>query len=761
MVDRIDLESEPWASLARHAPLGILSDLDGTLLPFADTPDAAWPTADVLKLVKDLASLPGVQLAIVSGRSARVLDQFFPTPRDPLLVAEHGAWRSGPEGWQPMLSVDARALDALAAELQSVQTRHPSVLLERKTWTLAIHLRRVPEDQKMGAFVHATAIVDPWLAANPEFEDLAGDEVIEIRPRKARKSNAVAWMRRVLGQNARLLIVGDDATDEDMFLEAGPEDATIRVGHGGGVPTAARWFLGSVEDVRTFFAWIVATRMGTLVPERGGRKPTRVERHSATDAIRGAYDLLVVSNRLPELQRLDGAPARKRNVGGLVSALMPAMTTRRGVWLGWSGRTRNEANGTEMGLDVVDGLSLACVDFPEEWRRLYYNGFSNSALWPLMHSFPGRVRFSHADWSCYERANEAFGVVSTRLVGPEATIWVHDYHLLLLGRELRRRGHAGPIGFFQHVPFPSPDIFFLCPWASDLLTAMLDFDLVGFHTRSYVDNFLQCVATLPGVTVDGARVFSGGRATRVDLFPLGTIPSSFQGAEATGSTEVGGLVRAIGAARLVLGVDRLDYTKGIPERIAAFGTMLERFPEWRTKVCLVQISVPTRADIPEYAEQRTQVENIVGRINGDYATGDWVPIRYLYRSYGRGELSQLYRCADVGYVTPLRDGMNLVAKEYVAAQDPRRPGVLLLSRFAGAADELRDAVLTNPWDPEGTAADLDYALRMLPEERARRHAALLEVVRKRTAITWAEDFLGALATSGSRVRAPVPRDATG
>jgi alpha,alpha-trehalose-phosphate synthase [UDP-forming]/trehalose-phosphatase len=761
MVDRIDLESEPWASLARHAPLGILSDLDGTLLPFADTPDAARPTADVLKLVRDLASLPGVQLAIVSGRSPHVLDQFFPEPRDPVLVAEHGAWRSGPEGWQPMLQVDARALDGLAAELASVQTRHPAVLIERKTWTLALHLRRVPEDQKMGALVHATAIIDPWLAANADFEDLAGDEVIEIRPRKARKSNAVAWVRRLLGPHARLLIVGDDATDEDMFLEAAPDDATIRVGHGGGVPTAARWLLESVEDVRAFFAWIVAVRLGTLVPERG-RRPTRLERHSATQATRSPYDLLVVSNRLPELQRLDGAPSRKRNVGGLVSALMPAMTTRRGVWLGWSGRTRAEADGTEMGLDVVDGLSLACVDFPEEWRRLYYNGFSNSALWPLMHSFPGRVRFSHADWSCYERANEAFCTVSTRLVGPEATIWVHDYHLLLLARDLRRRGHVGPIGLFQHVPFPGPDIFFLCPWAAELLTAMLDFDLVGFHTRSYVDNFLRCVAMLPGVRVDGARVLFDGRATHVGAFPLGTIPASFQGADAVGSTEVGDLLRALGTARLVLGVDRLDYTKGIPERIAAFGTMLERFPEWRSKVCLVQISVPTRADIPEYAEQRTRVENIVGRINGDYATGDWVPIRYLYRSYGRGELSQLYRGADVGYVTPLRDGMNLVAKEYVAAQDPRRPGVLLLSRFAGAADELRDAVLTNPWDPEGTAADLDFALRMPPEERARRHAALLAVVHERTAITWAEDFLGTLAgTGGSRARALVPPGATG
>jgi trehalose 6-phosphate synthase len=742
MVDRIDLESDYWVSLARHTPLGILSDLDGTLLPFAATPDAARPTSEILTLVRDLASLRGVQMAIVSGRSPQVLDQFFPPPRDPLLVAEHGAWRSGPDGWQPMLSVDARALDGLAAALANLAGRYPGVLLERKTWSIALHIRRVRGYEKMGAFVHATALIDPWLAANPDFEDLAGNEVIEIRPRKARKSNAVAWVKGLLGPQARLLLVGDDVTDEDMFQVAGPEDATIQVSDSPGAPTAARWSLQSVEQVRAFFAWIVAMRHGdTPAPSR---RPSRVGSFAEPGGAPVSFDLLVVSNRLPDLRGVEGAPARKRNVGGLVSALRPALGARRGIWLGWSGRTRPEATGTEVGLDVVDGLSLAWVDFPEEWRRLYYNGFSNSALWPLLHTFPGRVRFSHADWSCYDRANEAFAAVATKLVGAQATIWVHDYHLMLLGRNLRRRDHRGPIGLFQHVPFPGPDVFFLCPWATELLDAMLDCDVVGFHTRGYVENFLHCAAAVPGVTFDGDRVLRRGRVTRVSAFPLGTIPESFQDPDAEASEEIAALMRGIGRAAMVLGVDRLDYTKGIPERIAAFGLLLARYPDWRGKACLVQISVPSRADIPEYAEQRTQVENTVGRINGEHGAGDWVPIRYLYRSYGRSELSQLYRSADVGYVTPLRDGMNLVAKEYVAAQNPERPGVLLLSRFAGAADELKDALLTNPWDAEGTARDLDVALRMAPEERASRHASLLAVVSRSTALTWAEDFLSAL-----------------
>jgi alpha,alpha-trehalose-phosphate synthase [UDP-forming]/trehalose-phosphatase len=749
VVDRIDVESGDWVSLARHAPLGILSDLDGTLLPFADTPDAARPSEAVLRLVRALGALPGVQLTIVSGRSPAVLDELFPAPRDVLLVAEHGAWHSGPDGWKPMLSVEAGALDTLATELASVRARYPAVLVERKTWSLAVHLRRVPEHEKMGALIDATALIDPWLAGNPEFEDLAGDEVVEIRPRRARKSNAVGWVRSLLGPQARLIVVGDDATDEDMFLVAGPSDATIHVGDGFGTVTSARWTLRSVDEVCAFYEWIVATRSGTTEPA-SSTKPSRVDLRSEAHGARTFYDLLVVSNRLPPV-RSDGTPNRKRSVSGLVSALRPALAARKGIWLGWSGRSRAESTESAVALDVVDGLSLAAIDFPDEWRRLYYDGFSNSALWPLLHSFPGRVRFSHAAWASYVRASEAFAAVAARLVAPQAKIWAHDYHLMLLGRSLRRRDHRGPIGMFQHVPFPGPDIFFLCPWAADLLGGMLDFDLVGFHTPGYAKNFLQCVSTLPGVTVESDRVLRGGRATRVGAFPLGTIPEDFQDTSAAASEEVAGLVRAIAGTRMVLGVDRLDYTKGIPERISAFGTMLERYEAWRGKVCLVQIAVPSRADIPEYAEQRARVESIVARVNADYGAGDWVPIRYLYRSYGRAELTHLYRAADVGYVTPLRDGMNLVAKEYVAAQDPERPGVLLLSRFAGAAEELREALLTNPWDREGMAHDLDVALRMSAEERVRRHASLLETVSRSTALTWAESFLAALEGPGTPV----------
>jgi alpha,alpha-trehalose-phosphate synthase [UDP-forming]/trehalose-phosphatase len=739
----VDLESEYWVSLARHRPLGILSDLDGTILPFAATPDAARPTPEVRNLVHDLASLPGVTLAIVSGRPREALDQYFPQPRSALLVGEHGGWRSGPAGWQSMLSIDAQAIEPLAAELHILRGRYPGALVERKTWSLALHFRRVAEQDKMSLLVQASAVIDPWLAAHPDFEDLSGAEVIEIRPRMARKASAVSWVRGMLGPECRLIIVGDDVTDEDMFSAASDDDAPILVGAEPGRLTSARWRLESSDEVHAFYSWIISLRReGPPVAPK--RRPSRVETLPDAKAAGASFDLLVLSNRLPELRGAASLPARKRNVGGLVSALGPALAARRGIWLGWSGRTRPEATATEVGLDTVGGLAVAWVDFPEEWHRHYYNGLCNSALWPLFHSFPGRLRVSHQDWNSYERANEAFASVAMKLVSPDATVWAHDYHLLLVGKYLRRGAHRGPIGLFQHIPFPGPDIFFLLPWAPEILAAMLDLDLVGFHTAGSVENFLRCMATLPGAAVEDSCVVRGGRRVRAGVFPLGIIPGDFQEGDAAGSDEIAGLVASLGPARMVLGVDRLDYTKGIPERIVAFGCLLEQFPEWRRKACLVQVSVPSRADVPEYAEQRSRVENSVGRVNGEYGEADWVPIRYLYRSYGRGQLSQLYRAADVGYVTPLRDGMNLVAKEYVAAQDPKRPGVLLLSRFAGAAEELRDALITNPWDPEGTAQDLDRALKMSAEERSRRHTKLLEVISKTTALTWAEDFLGAL-----------------
>jgi len=402
-------------------------------------------------------------------------------------------------------------------------------------------------------------------------------------------------------------------------------------------------------------------------------------------------------------------------------------------------------------LDDAHPPALAWIDFPKDWYTKYYQGLCNRTLWPLFHSFTGNVRFSREEWECYGEVNEAFAAAAVDLVGTDTPIWVHDYHLLLLASALRKRGHRGPVGHFLHIPFPGVDLFSLLPWADRLLDAMLDFDLLGFQTPGYVDNFRQCVGAMSPAKVSDDVVLHHGRRIRIRDFPIGIIPEDFQHPQPSELTEeITAILSPVSRSRKFLGVDRLDYTKGIPERLLAFGRMLELFPEWRSKTSFLQVSVPSREDVPEYVDQRARVENVVGRINGEFGEANWVPIRYLYRSYSRDQLALLYRSADVGCVTPLRDGMNLVAKEFVAAQDPLDPGVLLLSRFAGAAHELPDAVLTNPWDVDGMARDMDRALRMGLEERRQRQERLLLAVSKTTALTWAREFIKTLEACRTR-----------
>ena len=739
-------EHDHWLALARWTPLAVLADLDGTLLPFAATPAAARPGSDLLALLHDLAALPGLTLAVVSGRPRETLDTFFSGCEGVLLVGEHGGWRRCEGAWEPAVSAEPGEAESLADELQKLSRKYEGALVERKTWSVAFHFRRIAATERDAAAVEIENSIQAWVARHPTFSVLRGAEVVEVRPGRMEKASAVPWLRDHAGPGCRLLALGDDITDEDTFRNLAPEDESVLVGAARDRPTAAQWMLETTEDALALLRWLLAVRRGAAEAEPS-LYPRRMEHAKLprnSDPAR--YRLRVVSNRLPELRSVaDSLHAKKRAVGGLVSALQPALSVRQAVWLGWSGRTLPSANATRFGLDESVQPKLAWVDFPEEWQRDYYDGLCNRALWPLLHSFPERVRISEDEWAAYRKVNDALAEASLRLVGPKDTVWIHDYHLFLLGQKLRERGHTGPLGFFSHVPFPSPDLFFILPWAEEILVAMLDLDLVGFHTSGHVSNFRQCVSLLPGARVGDDVIEYRKRRVRVGAFPIGIIPEDFQNPPTPSTAqEAASLMRAIAPSRLVLGIDRLDYTKGIPERLTAFARLLELYPQWRRLVSLVQISVPSRSDVPEYAEQRERIEQIVGRTNGEFGDADWVPIRYLYRSYGRNHLSLLYRNAAVGYVTPLRDGMNLVAKEYVAAQDPDDPGVLLLSRFAGAAMELTGALLTNPWHVDGLARDLDRALRMELDERRMRHRELLDCVAKTTALTWAEDFLSTL-----------------
>jgi trehalose 6-phosphate synthase len=735
-----------WRSLARHTPLGVICDLDGTLLPFVATPSEAQLPPTLAELLSGLAALPGLSLMIVSGRPREDLERLLAPVPAVWLVAEHGGWRRRGGAWEAMIDLQDEDMESLATKLQQLTTSVPGVLIERKTWSVAFHYRLVPEPARAALQKVVNAAVEEWLAQAPGFERLDGVEMFEVRPSRMHKGLAVHWLREQLGTGNRLLAFGDDLTDEDLFRELGVVDEPVLVGPSR--RSRARWRLADPGALVALLGWIAATRCDAAVDVATVPEPLIAQPRGAGTA-QGRYELLVVSNRLPDLRRTaqPHEAGRQRNVGGLVAALEPAMSKLRGLWLGWSGRVTGEPEPGPAGLDDTVQPALAWIDFPEGWYRGYYNGFCNRALWPLFHMFPQHMTFADSEWECYRQVNNAFAAAVTELVPPGTPVWLHDYHLLLAAQGLRELGHRGPVGLFLHIPFPAPDLFALLPWAEQLLDAMLDFDLLGFHTAAHVENFRHTVGALSPAQVSDDAVEHRGRRVRVRAFPIGIIPEPFQEpADAAVAEEVAALLRAIAPSRLVLGVDRLDYTKGIPERLEAFGRLLELYPEWRGRVSLVQVSVPSRADVPEYAEQRQLIETIVGRINGEYGEAAWVPVRYLYRSYSHAQLAELYRAAAVGYVTPLRDGMNLVAKEFVAAQEPAEPGVLLLSKFAGAAAELREAVLTNPWHADGMARDLDRALRMDLAERQERHRRLWAVVSRTTATTWAEDFIEALSS---------------
>lgn len=458
--------------------------------------------------------------------------------------------------------------------------------------------------------------------------------------------------------------------------------------------------------------------------------------------------LVVVSNRLPSLEGVPPAdakaPSAQPSVGGLVSAMLPALAASPGsLWLGWSGRAVPAGGRLRTTRARLGGVQLLGLDLRQEDVEGHYDGFCNGGLWPLLHSFPGRLSVDGEQYRRYQRVNQAFARALAARLGPGDRVWVHDYHLIPLAAELRARGFRGPIGFFLHVPFCGHDVFSLLPWAHDLLRQLTQYDVVGFHTREYARNYVEAVARELRVDAEAHQV--------VGAYPIGIDPGPLRAwsEEPHALARSRALRESLSGRKLILGVDRLDYTKGIPERLRAFERLLDRHPACRRRVTYVQVSAPSRTKVPEYMRQRREVEELVGRVNGRFGDPDWVPVRYLFRAYSQRELAGYYREADVCLVSPLRDGMNLVAKEFVACQTDD-PGVLVLSRFAGAAAELQDALIVNPYDLDATADALARALSMPLAERRSRQAASWRQVQRNTAARWAERFLGELTAAGAK-----------
>ena len=459
--------------------------------------------------------------------------------------------------------------------------------------------------------------------------------------------------------------------------------------------------------------------------------------------------LVVVSNRV-SVPSGDGA----KRAGGLEVALRPALERNGGVWLGWSGKVTAADELTTRSVKHKN-VEYIVTDLSREDYQEYYNGFANRVLWPILHYRLDLAEFARRDLGGYLRVNNHFATELEKIIRPDDLIWIHDYHLIPIAAALRRRGHGNRIGFFLHVPFPPPEILASLPNHERLIPPLLDNDIVGFQTEGDAGNFIRYVISECNGTGD-MRVFEtagrqitlnrNGRQTQIGNFPVGIEARAFERLARRNARAplVKELVGSLGDRPLVIGVDRLDYSKGLLQRLDAFELFLANHSEWIGKVTYLQIAPRNRSEIPEYAELERAASSSAGRINGRYGEVSWAPIRYVNRVYSRSVLAGLYRAARVGLVTPLRDGMNLVAKEYVAAQDPDDPGVLILSRFAGAAHALRRAVLVNPYDTEAVAAAIAQALAMPLEQRRERHRALLAVVLDYDVDRWQREFLAAL-----------------
>jgi trehalose 6-phosphate synthase len=458
--------------------------------------------------------------------------------------------------------------------------------------------------------------------------------------------------------------------------------------------------------------------------------------------------IVIVSNRVPLPRQRDA------QAGGLAVALRDVFGKAEGLWFGWSGETADTTSG-ELRFTRSGRMTFAVMDLGRDEYERYYNGFANACLWPLLHYRLGLLDFHREHYHGYMAVNRAMAAGLKPLLKPRDRIWIHDYHLIPMGAELRKLGVANPIGFFLHTPFPPADLFEALPAHDSLGESFMGYDLIGLQTERDWRCFSGFVSrSLGGKFHSDGRFEAFGRSSRAGVFGVGIDASAFAelAAEAESAEETIRLKESLAGRQLMIGVDRLDFSKGLPNRFHAYGQLLERWPEHKAKVTYLQIAPHSRGEIASYRSLRRELEQIAGRINGKHAQFDWQPLRYLNQALTRPVLAGFYRLSRIGLVTPLRDGMNLVAKEYVAAQPPHDPGVLILSRFAGAAETLTAALLVNPFDADSMADAMHQALIMPFEERHARWQAMMQQLKADGAAWWAGRFLAILDTAHRQSR---------
>jgi trehalose 6-phosphate synthase len=455
--------------------------------------------------------------------------------------------------------------------------------------------------------------------------------------------------------------------------------------------------------------------------------------------------LINVSNRVPL--------AKTAAPGGLAVGVLAAMRARGGLWFGWNGETSSQEPG-EPEITVRDSLTYATIPLPQTLYERYYSGFANGTLWPLFHYFLAGFRYEDQEYAAYEQANALFASHLEPLLVPGDLIWVHDYHLIPLAEKLRAQGVRQPIGFFLHIPFPHFEVLRALPTFAQIVRALLAYDLVGFQTETDRGSFLDAVRVVRGAQCvgEGRTVSIRGRTIRTGVYPIGVDVQEIaqSAAKAAGSAPVQRMMQSLVGRQLIVGVDRLDYSKGLLERFEAYRQFLESYPEQIGQVTFLQIAPLGRQKVKAYAQIRDSLEQSSGRTNGRFADADWTAIRYLNRNFPHATLMGFLRAAQVCLVTALRDGMNLVAKEFIAAQDPDDPGVLVLSNRAGAACELTEALLINPYDIKGIARAIQRALTMPLAERRARHATCLATLRENDIHRWHTRFIDDLQAARGR-----------
>jgi trehalose 6-phosphate synthase len=451
--------------------------------------------------------------------------------------------------------------------------------------------------------------------------------------------------------------------------------------------------------------------------------------------------LLMVSNRI-------SIPGHASAPGGLAVGLLSALRQHGGLWFGWSG-TASATPAAEAESTEKEGIRYVTIELPSEQYQLYYNGFCNSTLWPLHHYFLGMFRYDAGEFEAYMAINRLFAEALVRQIEPQDTIWIHDYQLMPLAGQLRAQGVKARLGFFLHIPYPNIALLRVLPVYAELVRDLCQYDLVGFQTAEDLEGFQSAVNSVfrDEAVIGAEHIELAGRRIRTGVFPIGVDVEAIAAqaaAAARDDEQVKRLIAGLLGRKLMIGVDRLDYSKGLVERFASYRTLLESTPELLGKVAYIQIAPLSRTNVAAYADIRDALEHAAGQTNGQYADTDWTPVRYLNKDFPHETLSGFLRMANVAVVTPLRDGMNLVAKEFVAAQDPEDPGVLVLSSMAGAARELTDALLVNPYDRSAVALSLRQALAMPLAERRTRHDAMLKVLRTNSITQWYSSFIARL-----------------